>query len=62
MLKVVKHMFKEDKYQVQDDKGVICGGNAMVYILNQFMSDLTYPTIFGTRREAKTFIQLRGSK
>ena len=62
MLKVNNHIFRDDKYIVKDDKGVICGGNAMIYILNEEMSELTYPTVFGTRREAETFIALKGTK
>ena len=55
-LKVVNHKFKDDKYMVVDKKGVICGGNAHWYIPFNFMTELTYPTIFNTRSQAELFI------
>ena len=55
-LKIINHIYKDDKYMVQDKKGCICGGNAHWYIPFNFMTELTYPTIFNTRSEAERFI------
>lgn len=57
-LKVMIHEERPFKYMLANKAGVICGGNAMIFIRNQFMTRICYPTVFSTRREAESMIDL----
>ena len=52
-LKIVQHPKKELSYAIENDFGVICGGKIRAFIPNDKMSNLTYPTIFKSRKLAE---------
>jgi hypothetical protein len=51
-----------NSYMLSNDKGYICGGNAMIFIPNAFMTKICYPTRFKSRRSAESMISLLQGK
>ena len=52
--------FSANAFMLSNDIGIICGGNAMVLIPYGRINELTYPTIFKSRREARQTALLLG--